>query len=34
MTFVRIWLTFCILTDIGTFLFHRGNLHLFWVKCW
>jgi len=38
VTFVRIWLTLCDLTDVGTFLFHRGNLLswciFIWIKCW
>jgi len=29
LTLVRIWFTLCILTDVGTFIFHRGNL-LYW----
>jgi len=25
LTLVRIWFTLCILTDVGTFIFHRGT---------
>ena len=32
LTLVRIWFTLCILTDVGTFIFHRGNL-LSWYIC-